>query len=54
MGGEKDCSARIKRAFLEEGMVSLSARDVKGSPLIGLVPRILLFQSLGIAARTPA
>ena len=42
MGGEKNSSVSIKRAFLVKEMVSLSARDLKGLPPIGLLPRILL------------
>ena len=51
MGGEKDLSASITRAFLVEEM----SRDGTGSllPFVKL-PTISLFQILGIAARTPA
>ena len=50
MGGEKDLSASITRAFFVEEM----SRDGTGSlsPLVRL-PTISLFQILGIAARTP-
>ena len=50
MGGEKDLSASITRAFFVEEM----SRDGTGSlsPLVRL-PTVSLFQILGIAARTP-
>jgi len=55
MGGEKDLSANIKRAFLVEEMAWPLERVYKGSPSpFAILPTISLLQAFGIAARTPA
>ena len=55
MGGEKDLSANIKRAFLVEEMAWPLERVFMDSPSpFAILPTISLFQAFGIAARTPA
>ena len=55
MGGEKDLSANIKRAFLVDEMAWPLERVFKGSPSpFAILPTISFFQAFGIAARTPA
>ena len=55
MGEEKDLSVSIKRAFLVEEMAWPLERVFKGSPSpFAILLTISLFQTFGIAARTPA